>query len=94
MFATDRYEDQYIIQFFTEKLLSMPCQNQGFVLDGFPKTYSQAKELFGNKEEPEDEDAPRLEFDSKIMPGTILFTSKLVISVAIESTYYLNVYAY
>ena len=78
MFATDRYEDQYIIQFFTEKLLSMPCQNQGFVLDGFPKTYSQAKELFGNKEEPEDEDAPRLEFDSKIMPGMIIFTSKLV----------------
>ena len=24
----------------------MPCQNQGFVLDGFPKTMEQAKELF------------------------------------------------
>jgi len=68
----DRYEDQYIIQFFTEKLLSMPCQNQGFVMDGFPKTYSQAKELFGNKEEAEDEDAPRLEFNSKIMPEVVI----------------------
>ena len=38
-------------------------------MDGFPKTYSQAKDLFGNKDEPEDEDAPRLEFNSKIMPG-------------------------
>ena len=66
---SDRYEDQYVIQFFMEKLLSMPCQNQGFVLDGFPKTYSQAKELFGNKDEPEDEDAPRLEYNTKIMPG-------------------------
>ena len=24
----------------------MPCQNQGFILDGFPKTYEQAKQLF------------------------------------------------
>lgn len=71
MSLLDRYEDQYIIQFFTEKLMSMPCQNQGFVLDGFPKTYDQAKELFGNKEEPEDEDTPRLEYNAKIMPGTV-----------------------
>lgn len=68
----DRYEDQYVIQFFMEKLLSMPCQNQGFVLDGFPKTYSQAKELFGNKDEPEDEDAPRLEYNTKIMPEVVI----------------------
>lgn len=27
----------------------MPCQNQGFVLDGFPKTEEEAKELFGRK---------------------------------------------
>ena len=41
-----RYSDQYIIHFFKEKLVSMPCQNQGFILDGFPKTYDQAKQLF------------------------------------------------
>lgn len=68
----DRYEDQYIIQFFMEKLMSMPCQNQGFVLDGFPKTYSQARELFGNKDEPEDEEAPKLEFNPKIMPEVVV----------------------
>jgi adenylate kinase family enzyme len=27
----------------------MPCQNQGFILDGFPKTMEQAKELFACK---------------------------------------------
>lgn len=44
-----RYSEQYIIEFYKEKLHSMPCQNQGFVLDGFPKTYKQAKILFAGK---------------------------------------------
>ncbi|XP_049625763.1 adenylate kinase 7 isoform X3 [Suncus etruscus] len=39
-------EDQYIIRFVREKLKSMPCKNQGYVLDGYPKTYDQARELF------------------------------------------------
>ncbi|XP_023575433.1 adenylate kinase 7 isoform X2 [Octodon degus] len=39
-------EDQYIIRFMKEKLRSMPCRNQGYILDGFPKTYDQAKDLF------------------------------------------------
>jgi adenylate kinase len=41
-----RLEDQYVLRFFREKLHSKPCQNQGFILDGFPKTLEQAKELF------------------------------------------------
>ncbi|MXQ87508.1 hypothetical protein E5288_WYG000069 [Bos mutus] len=41
-----RLEDQYIIRFMKEKLKSMPCRNQGYILDGFPKTYDQAKDLF------------------------------------------------
>ena len=41
-----RIEDQYVLRFFRDKLLSMPCQNQGFIIDGFPKTMEQAKELF------------------------------------------------
>ncbi|XP_032143373.1 adenylate kinase 7 isoform X2 [Sapajus apella] len=39
-------DDQYIIRFMKEKLKSMPCRNQGYILDGFPKTYDQAKDLF------------------------------------------------
>jgi len=50
-----RYSDQYILEFYKQKLKSMPCQNQGFVLDGFPKTYEQAKQLFAPEEEEEDE---------------------------------------
>ncbi|XP_054422919.1 adenylate kinase 7 isoform X2 [Pteronotus mesoamericanus] len=39
-------EDQYVIRFIKEKLKSMPCRNQGYILDGFPNTYDQAKDLF------------------------------------------------
>ena len=41
-----RIEDSILIRFVRDTLKSMKCQNQGFVLDGFPKTYEQAKELF------------------------------------------------
>lgn len=44
-----RYSEQYILDFYKRKLTSMPCQNQGFILDGFPKTYDQAKQLFARK---------------------------------------------
>lgn len=44
-----RIDDTYVIKFFRDKLKSMACQNQGFLLDGYPKTNEQAKELFARK---------------------------------------------
>ena len=44
-----RYSTQHVIDFYKAKLKSMPCQNQGFVLDGFPKTEEEAKELFARE---------------------------------------------
>ena len=44
-----RIDDENVISFFREKLNSMPCQNQGFILDGFPKTFEQAKKLFAGR---------------------------------------------
>ena len=41
-----RIGDQYVTRFLREKLQSKPCQNQGFMLDGYPKTLEQARELF------------------------------------------------
>jgi adenylate kinase len=41
-----RIDDQYVIRFVKERLLSKPCQNQGFILDGFPKTKDQAQAIF------------------------------------------------
>uniref|UniRef100_A0A674F456 Adenylate kinase 7b n=1 Tax=Salmo trutta TaxID=8032 RepID=A0A674F456_SALTR len=41
-----RLDDQYVIRIMRDKLKSKQCRNQGFVLDSFPKTYEQAKDLF------------------------------------------------
>uniref|UniRef100_A0A669PCM6 Adenylate kinase 7 n=1 Tax=Phasianus colchicus TaxID=9054 RepID=A0A669PCM6_PHACC len=49
-----RLDDQYVIKLFKDKLKSMPCRNQGYVLDGFPKTYDQARDLFNCKEKVKD----------------------------------------
>ncbi|XP_040598467.1 adenylate kinase 7 isoform X1 [Mesocricetus auratus] len=68
-----RLEDQYIIRFVKEKLKSMPCRNQGYILDGFPKTYDQAKELFNQEEEEEEE-----EIRGKIFPYDRLITPEFV----------------
>ncbi|XP_074069132.1 adenylate kinase 7 isoform X1 [Macrotis lagotis] len=52
-----RLDDQYVIRFMKDKLKSMPCRNQGYILDGFPKTYDQAKDLFNQEEEEEEEES-------------------------------------
>ncbi|OXB78972.1 UNVERIFIED_CONTAM: hypothetical protein H355_004515, partial [Colinus virginianus] len=46
-----RLDDHYVIKLFKDKLKSMPCRNQGYVLDGFPKTYDQARDLFNLEED-------------------------------------------
>lgn len=44
-----RLDDHYVIRFMKEMLMSMPCKNQGYILDGFPKVYDLAKDLFNSK---------------------------------------------
>ncbi|KAJ8045225.1 Adenylate kinase 7 [Holothuria leucospilota] len=68
-----RIEDQYIIRFYRDKLHSMPCQNQGFILDGFPKTEEQAKELFAADDEEEQEENSKIPvYDKATMPEVVL----------------------
>uniref|UniRef100_A0A8C7XZP0 Adenylate kinase 7b n=1 Tax=Oryzias sinensis TaxID=183150 RepID=A0A8C7XZP0_9TELE len=49
-----------------EKLMSNPCRNQGFVLDGFPNTYEQAKEVFSGVEE--DDETPHKASFRRVVP--------------------------
>ncbi|XP_043118384.1 adenylate kinase 7 [Puntigrus tetrazona] len=65
-----RLDDQYVIRIMRDKLRTKPCMNQGFVLDGFPKTYQQAKELFTGDEEPEDLQSKH---EKKIIPEFVFF---------------------
>uniref|UniRef100_A0A667Z6Q8 Adenylate kinase 7a n=1 Tax=Myripristis murdjan TaxID=586833 RepID=A0A667Z6Q8_9TELE len=54
-----RLADHLLCDILQEKLNSKPCSNQGFVLDGFPKMYEQAKLIFF------DEDTERTSLKSK-----------------------------
>ena len=42
-----RLDDELLTQIYKLKLMSPPCQNQGYILDGYPKTLEQAQNLFG-----------------------------------------------
>eukprot|EP01137_Pigoraptor_chileana_P007728 Opistho-2@53682 len=66
-----RYSDEHVVQFFRDKLSSMPCRNQGYVLDGFPKTIEQAQELFKLPEGESYDDAKRGD-PNNIMPEYVL----------------------
>uniref|UniRef100_A0A8C3N9R1 Uncharacterized protein n=1 Tax=Geospiza parvula TaxID=87175 RepID=A0A8C3N9R1_GEOPR len=48
--------DEYIIKIMKDKLMSMPCRNQGYVLDGYPETYEEAMDLFREDEGEEEEE--------------------------------------
>lgn len=63
MNETGKLPDEYVVRLMKQHFLKNVCQNQGYVLDGYPKTMQQAKELFGHaveanepSEEPEPEE--------------------------------------
>ncbi|XP_034419511.1 adenylate kinase 7 [Cyclopterus lumpus] len=66
-------DDQLLVKVVKKKLRSNPCRNQGFVLDGFPKTYEQAKELFFAEDLGAEDGAAQMSSYSKtIMPEFVL----------------------
>ncbi|XP_006275901.3 adenylate kinase 7 [Alligator mississippiensis] len=69
-----RLDDHHVIKFMKEKLKSMPCKNQGYVLDGFPKTYDQAKDLFNLEDEDEEEETKGKmpHYDKVIIPEFVI----------------------
>ncbi|KAJ8356507.1 hypothetical protein SKAU_G00193010 [Synaphobranchus kaupii] len=67
-----RLDDQLLFQILREKLNSKPCRNQGFVLDGYPNTYDQAKELFYGEEEAEHDTRSKMPlFNQNIIPDYV-----------------------
>nr|XP_025963460.1 adenylate kinase 7 [Dromaius novaehollandiae] len=78
-------DDQYVIKFTKDKLKTMPCRNQGYVLDGFPETYDQAKELFNLEDEDEEE-----EIKGRIPKCDKLITPEFVISLTAPDEFLKN----
>ncbi|KAK7150717.1 hypothetical protein R3I93_011850 [Phoxinus phoxinus] len=65
-------DEQHAMHIIREKLNSMPCRNQGFVLDGYPKTYTQAKELFHDANlEEEDTISTTPQYSKVSIPGFV-----------------------
>ncbi|XP_034714380.1 adenylate kinase 7 [Etheostoma cragini] len=64
----EHHSDELLVKVVKDKLMSNPCRNQGFVLDGFPKTYEQTRELFYAEDESEDGTSQMSSYRRKIMP--------------------------
>ncbi|KAJ3218844.1 Adenylate kinase 7 [Dinochytrium kinnereticum] len=68
-----KYPDHHVINFVKEKLKSMPCRNQGYVLDGFPANLEEAGNLFkGSNEEEAKEERAFPSADEAIVPDYII----------------------
>ncbi|XP_069671703.1 adenylate kinase 7-like isoform X4 [Periplaneta americana] len=72
-------DENYVIRFLKEKMISNPCQNQGYVLDGYPTTIENARALFQAEDDEEEETAEEEEegggevsFNKKIMPEYVI----------------------
>ncbi|NXF01473.1 KAD7 kinase, partial [Smithornis capensis] len=76
-------DDQFIITIVKDKLKSMPCRNQGYVLDGFPETYEQATELFKYDDEEE-------EIKGKIPKCHKIITPEFVFSLTASDEFLIN----
>nr|XP_046149126.1 adenylate kinase 7a isoform X2 [Oncorhynchus gorbuscha] len=64
-----RLSDGLVYRIMRDKLNSTPCRNHGFVLDGFPKSYDQAKEIFYDVLDDPRSKMPA--FNKKIIPEFI-----------------------
>ncbi|ORY48290.1 P-loop containing nucleoside triphosphate hydrolase protein [Rhizoclosmatium globosum] len=53
-----KYPDEYVQNFLKEKLRSMPCRNQGYILDGYPGTIEEAGIIFKPNEDDMKDDKP------------------------------------
>jgi len=69
----ERLEDDLFCKIFKYQLTSKQCKNQGYVLDGFPKTREQAQILFQVSEEEmeefEDGDLPTVSYMPEMIIG-------------------------
>lgn len=62
-------EEELLLNVMRDELMTHPCKNQGYVLEDFPQTREQAKELFDGES-----DTPRL-LHVRASPAHSVFSS-------------------
>ncbi|XP_052391071.1 adenylate kinase 7a [Carassius gibelio] len=67
-------DEQHVMHIIREKLNSKPCRNQGFVLDGYPKTYTQAEQLFHDENTEADDTRSAIPQYSKVLIPEFIFS--------------------
>lgn len=68
-----RLDETTVLQFVQQRIKSKPCQNQGFVLDGYPKNTEQAEALFGVDEDAEESgDEGEPQYNHATMPELVI----------------------
>lgn len=65
-----KYPDEHIVNFLRDKLRSMPCRNQGYILNGFPNNMDEATLLF--KSSGEDDKDEKNGSDDLIIPDIVI----------------------
>ncbi|KRX09632.1 P-loop containing nucleoside triphosphate hydrolase [Pseudocohnilembus persalinus] len=73
-----RLPDEMLIKAYKQRLVMTDCRNRGFIIDGYPKTFNQAKAIFmkpkpaGEDEDDQAEDWPQI-VDTEIIPDSVIF---------------------
>ncbi|XP_056348675.1 adenylate kinase 7 [Oenanthe melanoleuca] len=81
-------DDEFRIKIMKDKLMSMPCRNQGYVLDGFPETYEQAVDLF--KEDEAEEAEEEEEAKGKMPKFNQIIIPEFIFSLAASDEFLTN----
>lgn len=78
--ANQRVPDSTLAEVFRWKLHMNHCRNRGFILDGYPRSYKEASNLFVKEKKPEIEipeeaeepKAKEYELDTEILPKSVI----------------------
>ncbi|KXS22159.1 P-loop containing nucleoside triphosphate hydrolase protein [Gonapodya prolifera JEL478] len=66
------YPEEKVAGFVRERLNSMPCKNQGYVLDAYPLTMEDAGMVFKASEDDDSGDDKKMKYDEHLMPEFVI----------------------
>ncbi|KAI8824357.1 uncharacterized protein EV422DRAFT_519852 [Fimicolochytrium jonesii] len=70
--SNGKYPEEHITNFVRDKLRSMPCRNQGYVIDGYPTTTEEARELYRSADDDGGDEKGPVKIDEVIGPDHVI----------------------